>query len=66
MGRSNKNRFKYKCRDCEWTGFFTLTEFGRRCRPRCGTCRSRRPSRRVNGPAENFLRNRLTDCQSRG
>ncbi len=34
----NRNRFKYKCADCGWTGFFSLQEFARRCRPRCGEC----------------------------
>jgi len=35
-----KNKFKYICADCGWTGFFRLNEFARRCRPRCGGCGS--------------------------
>jgi len=38
--RPKKNRFKYKCDECGWTGFFSIQEFARRSRPRCGGCGS--------------------------
>lgn len=34
----HRNRFKYRCADCGWTGFFNKYEFARRCRPHCGAC----------------------------
>ena len=37
---AGRNRFKYKCDECGWTGFFGIQEFSRRSRPRCGGCGS--------------------------
>ena len=33
-----RNKFKYRCADCGWTGFFHLQEFARSFRPHCGAC----------------------------
>jgi len=35
-----KNKFKYRCDECGWTGFYHMQEFGRSSRPRCGGCGS--------------------------